>query len=447
MRTKNAIIGFGKAGKTLAAALAAQGESVVLLEKSAQMYGGTCINIGCIPSKKLIEAGKTQDFASAMQEKNSLITALRAANFQKLDDLSNVQVLTAQASFIDEHTLLASFADGSTQTIHAERIFINTGTTPRKLAMTGADLPCVYDSTQLLAQDERPDSLVIVGAGFIALEFAFMFAAFGTQVTLLERGEFLPNEDDIVRETLQSMLAKHKINVLTNCETQAIIDTGEQNGKMSAIVQTSQGEITTSAVLIAAGRVPNTSELNLENAGVQTDERGYVLTDGKLHAQNQQGAIAHIWALGDVAGSPQFTYISLDDYRIVRDELLGDVANGTRTKNDRTPFATCVFTNPPLAHIGKKAKDASADEVVLSLPASAIVKAKVLKQTDGVLQAVVNRTTGQITGVTLLCAESHELINLFKLAMDHGIPASYFKHQIFTHPTIAEGLNDLFAQF
>ena len=205
MHTQNLIIGFGKAGKTLAADLANNGQSVVLVEQNEQMYGGTCINIGCIPSKKLlVEGAKQHDFQAAMQAKNSLIPKLRTANFAKLDNMANVQVIHAQAQFQDEHTVILRSAQGE-QTIHAERIFINTGATSNPLNVAGADHPRVHYSTEMLSLAKRPERFVIIGGGYISLEFAFMYQQFGSQVTILDNSAvFLPREDrDIAEEMLR----------------------------------------------------------------------------------------------------------------------------------------------------------------------------------------------------------------------------------------------------
>ena len=437
MHTQNLIIGFGKAGKTLAADLANHGQSVVLVEQNDQMYGGTCINIGCIPSKKLlVEGAKHHDFQAAMQAKNSLIPKLRAANFAKLDNMANVQVIHAQAQFQDEHTVILRGAQ-SEQTIRAERIFINTGATSNPLNVAGADHPRVHYSTEMLSLAERPERLVIIGGGYISLEFAFMYQQFGSQVTILDNSPvFLPREDRDIAEEMLRVLNSRQINVLQSVQTNAFVEQGD-----SVIVQTNQGDFAADAVLVAIGRQPNTAALSLENAGIATTERGFIATDAQCRVLGKD----HIWAMGDVAGSPMFTYISLDDYRIVREQLFGD---GKRNRADRTPFPTATFTEPPLAHIGltETAAQQSGREVkVLKLKADAIPKAKILNQTDGLLKAVVDAHSGEILGVTLFCAEAHEIINLFKMAIDHRIPATYIKNQIFTHPTIAEGLNDLFA--
>lgn len=439
---QNLIIGFGKAGKTLAADLAQHGQQVILVEDSELMYGGTCINIGCIPSKKLLVEGerqapltdKNQVFQQAMQAKNGLIGKLRAANFNKLDNLDKVQVITAKARFADEHTVLLQGRDGEFR-VNAERIFINTGSQPIALNVPGADGERIYDSTGILSLTQRPQRLVIIGGGYISLEFAFMYSNFGSKVTIVDVGDtFLPREDRDIAAEMARVLQQRGVEI--------VLDAAVQRFGQSAVeteVITSQGTFAADAVLVAIGRCPNTDGLDLQNAGIAVTERGFIQTDQQLRAK------PHIWAMGDVAGSPQFTYISLDDYRIVREQLLGD---GKRQTQDRLVFPTAVFTEPPLAHIGMtetQAANSGRNYRIASLKAEAIPKAKVLNQTDGLLKAVIDNDNDEILGVTLFCAEAHELINLFKTALEHRIPASYFKNQIFTHPTIAEGLNDLFA--
>lgn len=432
---ENLIIGFGKAGKTLAADLAKNGRKVILIEKDDKMFGGTCINVGCIPSKRLIFEGEHfagNTFEKVMADKDSLIGALRNANFNKLDSLDNVEVIVGTAKFVDNNTVEIPEQN---HRVKAERIFINTGTSSRKLNTPGIDGKYIYDSTGFLNLKSRPDKVVIVGAGYISLEFAFMYAAFGSQITILDRGDvFLPREDRDIAEEMLRILKSKGVEVVLDVEVNRY-ETVEPKVK----VVTSKGDFEADAVLVAVGRVPNTKELGLENTEVKLDERGYIVTDEYLRAGK------NIWAMGDVAGTPQFTYMSLDDYRIVRDQLFG---NSERKKTDRFPFATSVFTAPTLAHIGlteEQAKKDGRNVVVKKLPANAIPKAKVIKQTDGILKAVVDKDTDMILGATLFCAESHELINLIKIAMDNNIPSSYLKNQIFTHPTMAEALNDLFS--
>ena len=436
------VIGFGKAGKTLAADLAKHGESVILVEQSATMYGGTCINIGCIPSKLLLVEGekserlsdKSAAFTAAMQRREQLTSALRAANYNKLASIPGVEVLTGKARFLSPNIVEVTTESG-VEHIEAKQIYINTGARSAKLSLEGADDKRIYDSTGLLQLESLPKRLVIVGGGYISLEFACMYAAFGSQVTILEQGSvFLAREDRDVAEAMLAMLSDRGIQVVLQAETQRFVPAED-----AVTVVTSQGDYAAEAVLVAIGRRPNVEELNLEAAGVSLTPRGFIQVDEYLHAA------PHIWAMGDVAGSPQFTYVSLDDYRIVRDQLFGE---GKRTTRDRSLLPTSVFTTPALAQIGMTETQAAASGrpyEVKRLQTVAIPKAKVLGETHGLLKAIVDKETGLILGATLFCPEAHELINLLKLAMDHQVPASALHTQIFTHPTIAEALNDLFA--
>lgn len=442
MKTSNLIIGFGKAGKTLAGDLARHGQDVVLVEQSKKMYGGTCINIGCIPSKKLLVEGlyglrqddKRAVFAQAMAAKEALVGKLNNANYHKVADLEGAQVIDGKAEFVDDHTVDVETADGKV-TIEADRIFINTGSEPAKIKIDGADGPRIYDSTGMLSIAERPDHLVIVGGGFISQEFACMFQAFGSEVTILEAGDtFLPRLNEDVAQAMHDILTGKGIKIVTGAAVERF-----ENKENAVSVHSSAGVFEADAVLVAIGRRPATAALHLERAGIETTERGFVKVNEKLQAK------PHIWAMGDVAGSPMFTYVSLDDYRIVRDQLFGD---GHRTTANRGALPTAVFTNPQLGQVGideRQAKEQGLDFTVKKLAVDAIPKAKVLARTEGMMKAIVDNKTDKILGVTLLCEEAHELINIFKMAIDNGVTASYVKNMIFTHPTLAEGLNDLFA--
>jgi len=404
--TQNLIIGFGKAGKTLAADLANHGQQVILVERSDKMYGGTCINIGCIPSKRLLtEAERLRDtddkhaaFPLMMQRKEMLTSALRQANLNKLTSHENIRVIHAEARFLSPNTVCLTGAEGEYE-VTAERIFINTGTHPAHLDIPGSGGKRIYDSTGFLSLQELPRRVVIVGGGYISLEFASMYTALGSKVVILEAGTtFLAREDRDVAEEMQRILTAKGVEIVLNAQTTAF----EEGGEATTVV-TSQGNFAADAVLVGIGRRPNTEGLDLQKAGITPDARGFIPVDDHLRAA------PNIWAMGDVAGSPQFTYISLDDYRIVRNQLLGD---GRRNRNDRQPIPTTVFTFPPLSHIGMteaQATQQGLDVTVKKLPANAIPKAKVLGQTDGLLKAIIDNKTGQILGATLFCAESHEI--------------------------------------
>ncbi|MGL4269580.1 MAG: reactive chlorine resistance oxidoreductase RclA [Plesiomonas sp.] len=433
------VIGFGKGGKTLAATLARQGWRVALIEQSAAMYGGTCINIGCIPTKALVHDARQQHgFVQAMQRKNALVRQLNDKNYHMLADLPNLTLINGQAEFIDSHTVLVTEADRQ-YPLSGEKFFINTGAAPVMPSIPGlSSTPGVYDSTGLLALDTLPARLGILGGGYIGVEFASMFAQFGSQVTVFEAGtQFLPREDHDIAATMADILREQGVTLHLNAQVQQI--SAQPDG--SILVHMAGQSYPVDALLVASGRLPATQALQLHHAGVEINARGAIIVDPFLRTTAE-----HIWALGDVNGGPQFTYISLDDFRIVKDQLLGE---GQRHTGDRQHVPYAVFTTPPLSRVGlteAQARDAGYAIQVLSLPVAAIPQARVLNAPQGLLKAVIDTQTQHILGVSLLCPEAHELINLIKTVMDAGLPYRVLRDQIFTHPTMSEALNDLFAQ-
>ncbi|QXX94888.1 pyridine nucleotide-disulfide oxidoreductase [Serratia marcescens] len=435
------IIGFGKAGKTLAAFLAGQGWRVAMVEASAQMYGGTCINIGCIPTKTLVHDAELhgpgeQAFSQAMARKRQVTGLLREKNYQNLAGLEPVSVIDGRAEFIDPHRISVQGAAG-TQVLSGERIFINTGAVSRRPAIDGLDRSQrSYDSTGLLQLTQRPARLGIIGGGYIGLEFASMFAQFGSAVTVFEEADaLLGREDRDMAQAIQQILSDAGVSFTFNAGVKQVRDV---EGGVEVVHQ--GGVQPFDALLVAAGRVPNTAGLQLARAGVETDERGAVRVDAQLRS-----SVPHIWALGDVNGGPQFTYISLDDFRIVRDSLFGA---GKRSTADRGAVPYSVFITPSFSRIGlseDQARQQGRDIKVATLPAAAIPRARVLGDTRGLLKAVVDAQTGQILGVALLCRDAHEMINIVKTAMDAGLPYTRLRDQLFTHPTMSESLNDLFG--
>lgn len=435
------IIGFGKAGKTLAAFLAGQGWRVAMVEASAQMYGGTCINIGCIPTKTLVHDAELhgpdeQAFSQAMARKRQVTGLLREKNYQNLAGLEQVSVIDGRAEFIDPHRISVQGAAG-TQVLSGERIFINTGAVSRRPAIDGLDRSQrSYDSTGLLQLTQRPARLGIIGGGYIGLEFASMFAQFGSAVTVFEEaGALLGREDRDMAQAIQQILSDAGVSFTFNAGVKQVRDV---EGGVEVVHQ--GGVQPFDALLVAAGRVPNTAGLQLARAGVETDERGAVRVDAQLRS-----SVPHIWALGDVNGGPQFTYISLDDFRIVRDSLFGA---GKRSTADRGAVPYSVFITPSFSRIGlseDQARQQGRDIKVATLPAAALPRARVLGDTRGLLKAVVDAQTGQILGVALLCRDAHEMINIVKTAMDAELPYTRLRDQLFTHPTMSESLNDLFG--
>jgi pyruvate/2-oxoglutarate dehydrogenase complex dihydrolipoamide dehydrogenase (E3) component len=438
------IIGFGKGGKTLAAYLAKEGWQVAIIEQSPLMYGGTCINIACIPTKSLVHSAETNvPYNEAFSEKNRLVASLRQRNFEMVDSLPNATVITGTATFLSPQQISVRLADtGEEVLIKADKIIINTGARPVIPSIPGIQQSQrIFTSTTLLEQTQRPDDLIIIGAGYIALEFASMYAQFGSRVTLLDRSAtFLPSEDRDIADAIQAILIMKGITIEQGAKIDKIIP-----GASMDTVSYQQGEIQkeakASAILTATGRQPVTEGLNLSAAGVQQDDRGFIRVNEHL-----QTTAKNIWAIGDVNGGPQFTYISLDDFRIIRSQFFQYKPHTTR---DRKHVASALFITPPLAQVGLREHEAIGQGYrikVASLPAAASTRAQILKQTEGVLKAIVDLDTNKILGCTLLCVNSGELINLVQVAMQAGLDYNILRDTIYTHPSSSEIFNDLFAK-
>lgn len=430
------IIGFGKGGKTIAAKMAKLGKKVAMIEKSDQMYGGTCINEGCIPSKSLISQAGKYDYHDAIVNKETLITKLRNKNYAKLADLENVDIYTAAAQFIDEHQVTLNFSTGQ-EVIYGELIFINTGATPVVPSIKGIETTKnVYNSASLMKLDKLPKKLAIIGGGYIGLEFASMYARYGSEVTVFEGSDrLISREDRDVAKTIQEILEKQGVKFVFNANVEAL------NNNNSEVLITYNDLVPGSfdAVLIATGRKANTADLNLAKAGVEVNQRGEIIVNEYLQTTKE-----HIFALGDVKGGLQFTYISLDDSRIVWDYLFGDKQRSTL---NRGQIAYSVFISPTFSRIGlseQEAKEAGHEVIVTKMAAAAIPKANVLKKPEGLLKAIIDKKTERILGCVLLCEYSEELINLVTIVMNNDLSYKALKNQIFTHPTMAEALNDLF---
>lgn len=447
------IIGFGKGGKTLAGFLAGKGQNVALIEKSDKMYGGTCINVGCIPSKKLVNSTKVlkdkglssiedkeKFYAESIENKNTLIGALRGKNYEMLASKENITVYDGTGSFVSKNVVNVE-NNGENVQIEGEKIFINTGAATIIPNIKGLkESNYVYTSASIMELKELPKKLTIIGAGYIGLEFASMYSEFGSEVTVIDMGDrLMPREDEEIAERVKAILEAKGIKFLLKSKIEEISDRNDK-GYVKISGENGESEVESDAILVAIGRKPNTEGLNLEAAGVKTDERGAVAVDETLKTTAD-----NIWAMGDVKGGLQFTYISLDDFRIIRDNVYG---NGSRTINDRNVIPYSVFINPPLSRVGMTEKEAveKGYEVKTGrLEAMAIPKGKIEGVTDGLLKTVVDAKTDKILGCTLLCNTSHEMINVVAAAIKAEQKYTFLKDMIFTHPTMSEALNDLFG--
>ncbi|MGL4332998.1 MAG: FAD-dependent oxidoreductase [Bacteroidales bacterium] len=449
------IIGFGKGGKTLAAEFAKQDKKVAVVEKSPLMYGGTCINIGCIPTKTLVHQAKLasemnmksfdekkQFYSDSIGLKDALVETLRNKNYHNLADNSNITVYTGTGSF-ESPELIRVKNEHEDFLLNSENIVIDTGAETVIPPIDGIiDNPFVYTSTSIMNLKELPRRLIIVGGGYIGLEFASMYTSFGSEVTVLESyPELLLREDRDIAESVKTALEKKGVIFRMNARVESI-DNNNKDASVS-FIDTDTNELVilqADDILLATGRRPNTKELNTEAAGVAVDDRGAIIVDEYLVTTQP-----NIRAVGDVKGGLQFTYISLDDYRIIRNDLSG---KKSRTTGDRIPVSYSVFIDPPLSHIGLNETEALKQNrkvIVKKLPVAAIPRAKTLGESDGLLKAVIDADTNTILGCTLFAPESSEVINFVALAMKQNLDSTYLRDFIFTHPSMSEALNDLFA--
>ena len=449
------IIGFGKGGKTLAADLAKRGWTVAMIERSDKMYGGTCINIGCIPTKALVYQAKfatglkdssfeekAEFYRQAIAIKEDVTGTLRNKNFHNLADDPNITVYTGTGSFVSPEVVAVQMKNERME-LKSKHIFINTGAETVIPAIEGIENnPFVYTSTSIKEVTGLPRELVIVGGGYVGLEFASIYASFGSRVTVLEGfPELIPREDRDIAEEVKKALEKKGIVFRVGAKVQSIVNTGN---KASVKFMDTRANVAFSleadAVLLATGRRPYTTGLNLEAAGVKIDDRGAIIVDE--HLRTTQPAIR---AIGDVKGGLQFTYISLDDYRIIREDLFG---NKERDQNDRLPVSYSVFIDPPLARIGINEDDArkqNLDIIIKKLPVAAIPRVKILGETNGLFKVIIDKKTNKILGCTLFGPEASEVINLVALAMKADLDYTFLRDFIYTHPSMSESMNQLLS--
>jgi probable pyridine nucleotide-disulfide oxidoreductase len=440
-----AVIGFGKGGKTLAAALGRKGWRVVLIEQSAQMYGGTCINIGCVPTKSLVYRSEhlnggeahPDEYRAAVSATGDLTAGMRAANYTMIDSIETAEVLTGSARFVDAHTVAVTTDDGEVA-VSATWIVIGTGSRPTLPDIPGlATSPRVHTSTDLLTEANLPERLVVLGGGYVGLEFAAMYAAYGSEVTVLERhAQVLAREDDDIAETARNILQDKGVRIITEAQVTSVDD-----GTVTYTVSGNEQTVDADTILVALGREPVTADLHLAAAGVDTTPAGAVAVDEYLRTTQ-----SHIFATGDVNGGPQFTYVSLDDYRIVADQLVG---SGTRSTADRKAVPYNLFMTPPLGRVGLTEREARAAGLDIKVAAmrvadmATVPRARIVGEPEGRMKVVVDAQTDLILGAALLCYDAHEVINTVALAMRHGITASTLRDSIYTHPSMTEAFNQL----
>ncbi len=448
------VLGSGAGGKLLAWHLAHSGRRVVVVER--RWVGGSCPNIACLPSKNEIWSAKVADLlhhatqfgsvtgpvavdmAQVRQRKREMVEGLIALHLDLYRD-SGAELLLGDGRFVAPKTLEVRLRDGGTRLLTGERVFLNVGTHATIPPIAGLADAGPLTHIEALELDRLPAHLIVVGGGYVGLELAQAYRRFGSRVTVVEHGPQLAGrEDPDVADALGRLFGDEGIDVLLSAEVLQVEGRSGQGVRLR--VRTPHGErrLDGSDLLAATGRTPNTAGIGLDTAGVQLDGRGYIHVNDRLET-----SAPDVWALGECAGSPQFTHVSEDDFRVIRDNLAG----GNRTTRDRLiPF--CLFTDPPLARVGLNETDARSRGVavrVATLPMAAVLRARTTGETRGFMKALLDTQTDRILGFTMFGPEAGEVMAVVQTAMLAGLPYTGLRDAILAHPTMAEGLGPLFA--
>jgi pyruvate/2-oxoglutarate dehydrogenase complex dihydrolipoamide dehydrogenase (E3) component len=449
------VLGAGQAGGPLSTTLARAGWKTALIER--EHVGGTCVNEGCTPTKTMVASARVAylsrraadygvhtgtvsvDLVKVRERKRAIVESFRGGSQRGIENTDGVDLLMGEASFTGPKSIQVKLNDGSLQQLSADKIFINTGTRPVNPPIEGLDKVPTLNSTTIMELDVVPQHLLVLGGGYIGLEFGQMFRRFGSEVTIVQRGkQLLTREDSDVASEVAKILQEDGVEVLL--QSNALRAEASNNGDIQLSIRTPEGErtITGSHLLVAVGRAPNTEKLNLESTGVETDQRGFIRVNDRLET-----SAPGVYALGDVKGGPAFTHISYDDFRIIRANFL---QGGTATINGRlVPYT--VFIDPQLGRVGlseKEAKEQGYNIRVAKLPMTHVARALEVDETRGFMKAVVDADTDQILGCAILGLEGGEVMSVLQMAMMGKVPYPAIRDGIFAHPTLAESLNNLF---
>lgn len=448
------VIGSGEAGKYLAWTMAKAGKRTVVVER--KYVGGSCPNIACLPSKNIIHSAKVAELTRRASEfgiKTGPVeiemTGVRRRKRKMVDDLiaihldrykaSGAELIMGEARLLNQHTVEVRIKDGTALILKADQIFLNVGTRAALPDIPGLKEAKPLTHVEALDLDRLPGHLVILGGGYVGLELGLAMRRFGSRVTILERGtQIASKEDPDVAEEMLRVFRNEGVELLLETELSAVEGLSGEQVKMHVRNPHGPHVQEASDILVAAGRVPNTQSLDLANAGVEVDGRGYIRVNERL-----QTTAPNIWAMGDCAGSPHFTHVAFDDFRIVRDNLNG----GNRTTHQRLiPF--CMFTDPELARVGLnelEARKLGISYRVATIPMAAVLRTRTLSETQGFLKTLVSAENDEILGFTAVGVQAGELMSVVQTAMLAKLPYTALRDAIFTHPTMAEGLTVLFA--
>ena len=451
---QNVIVGGGEAGKYIAWELARAGQRVAVVERG--LIGGSCPNIACLPSKNVIQSAKvvdlvrhastfglrlgpwTVDMAGIRQRKRDMVDGLIAIH-QARFATEGLDFILGDGRFVGPKTIEVNLAQGGTRSIKGERVFLNLGTHASIADIPGLRGAAPLTHVEVLELERLPAHLIVLGGGYVGLEMAQAFQRFGSHVTVIEQApQLVPREDLDVAEALRAILADDGIDVVLQVAIDCI--KGRSGDQVRVRMRTPEGEreIDASDLLVAAGRTPNTQGVGLESAGVDLDSRGYIKVNDRLET-----TAPGVWAMGECAGSPQFTHVAYDDFRVVRDNLAGR----SRTTRDRlVPY--CMFTDPELGRVGLDEGEAKRRGIavrVARLPMSSVLRARATGETRGFMKVLIDAHSDRVLGFTMLGAGAGEVIAVAQTAMLAGLPYTGLRDAILTHPTMAEGLGVLLA--
>ena len=449
------VIGAGQGGGPLASALARAGRKTAIVER--EHVGGTCINEGCTPTKTMVASARVAylarraadygvhsgdvrvDLARVRQRKRDIVESFRSGSERRLRDTPGLDLLEGEASFSGPRTISVRLAGGTAE-LEADLLVINTGARPALPPVDGLDAVHALNSTSIMELDQVPEHLLVLGGGYVGLEFGQMFRRFGSSVTIVQRGpKLLAREDDDVADEVAKILREDGIEVLLEADARRALTRRDGKIALTVGIGGEQRELTGTHLLAAAGRTPNTEALQLANAGIDTDKRGHIVVDEQLRT-----SVPGVYAIGDVTGGPAFTHISYDDYRILKTNLVD--GGSASTAGRLVPYT--VYIDPQLGRVGlteREARDAGRAIKVASMPMSYVARALEVDETRGLMKAVVDAGSGQILGVAILGIEGGELMSLLEIAMLGKLPYTALRDAIFAHPTLAEALNNLFA--